>query len=434
MFQKFLKCIKGNVALAGGILAPVLFGAVGLAVDYSVIYKRSAELQEAADAAALAAVKELSIIGVEEQQIEEVVAAFAKAQMQDTSESTTLSIQTKTDRSVNEVKVNLEYHWKPFVAHLIDSDALPLKANSTARLAGEGLTCVIGLMQPHRWARSSIHLDQNAVLDAEGCSVYSNSTAEGSLRADRNSKLRAHSICSAGGILFRERVRMFPRPIPDCPKMEDPLANRMPPTVGACDHQDLVVSASTKLEPGVYCGGLRIEDDAEVKLESGEYIIKDGPLVVTDEAALIGEGVGFFLTGYHSIFDFHSDTTISLTAAKSGKLAGLLFFEDPNVPYSFRFRPRHLIALDFGELPSNLRLHRISSNNARTLLGTIYAPKSILLINANAPVADTSSYTAIIVGRLWLKEGPILTLNARYTETRVPVPGGLINARPVIVK
>ncbi len=81
-----------------------------------------------------------------------------------------------------------------------------------------------------------------------------------------------------------------------------------------------------------------------------------------------------------------------------------------------------------------MRLHKISSNNARNLLGTIYLSRSILLVDADAPVADASAYTAIITGRLWLQAGPTLTLNANYSKTTVPVPGGLMGTEPMLVK
>ena len=85
-------------------------------------------------------------------------------------------------------------------------------------------------------------------------------------------------------------------------------------------------------------------------------------------------------------------------------------------------------------MPPEVRLHKIASNNARNLLGTLYLSRSILLINADAPVADSSAYTAIVTGRLWLQKGPILTLNSDYTKTTVPVPGGLIGTKPVLTQ
>lgn len=220
-----------------------------------------------------------------------------------------------------------------------------------------------------------------------------------------------------------------PKPLTDCPKIEDPLEKRVAPAYNGCNFNNLIVDTKTTLMPGVYCGGLRVENGAEVTLQKGIYVIKDGPLVVADTSAFIGDAVGFYLTGADSEFDFQEDTTIDLTAMETGSMAGLLFFEDRSVPHSFLFDP-----FDLENLPPDVRLHKISSNNARNLLGTIYLSKSLLLVNAEAPVADASPYTAIVTARLWLQEGPTLTLNADYTDTEVPVPDGIIGTKPVLVK
>ncbi len=220
-----------------------------------------------------------------------------------------------------------------------------------------------------------------------------------------------------------------PAPITDCPKIEDPLGDRAAPDYGGCTYDALVVTKNTDLKPGVYCNGLTISGNANVTLQNGLYVIKDGPLVVADTVSLTGNAVSFFLTGSKSTFDFQKDTTIDLAAMESGSLAGLLFYEDRDVPYSFNFNPFFL-----SKLPDDVRLHKISSNNARNLLGTIYLSRSILLVDADAPVADASAYTAIITGRLWLQAGPTLTLNADYTKTKVPVPNGLMGTEPILVK
>ena len=67
------------------------------------------------------------------------------------------------------------------------------------------------------------------------------------------------------------------------------------------------------------------------------------------------------------------------------------------------------------------------SDNARLLEGTIYLPRGHLYIDADAPIADKSAYTAIIVSRLELFAGPNLVLNADFDATDVPVPEGVGN-------
>jgi hypothetical protein len=111
------------------------------------------------------------------------------------------------------------------------------------------------------------------------------------------------------------------------------------------------------LNPGVYCGGLMIMGNSRVRLNPGVYIVQNGLFKVGNRATLIGENVGFYLTGTDTLMFFDRGSTIDLTAPKSGPLAGILFFEDSSAP--------------------PLRIHRIASNNARNLLGTIYLPVGI---------------------------------------------------------
>jgi hypothetical protein len=71
------------------------------------------------------------------------------------------------------------------------------------------------------------------------------------------------------------------------------------------------------------------------------------------------------------------------------------------------------------------REHKILSDNARMLLGTIYMPHGRLIIDANKPIADKSAYTVLVVQRVDLHAGPNLVLNSDYSATDVPVPPGV---------
>ena len=61
MFLRFLRNIGGNFAIAFSLLTVPLMGAAGLVVDYSSMHFAKSHLQDVADAAALAAAKELAL-------------------------------------------------------------------------------------------------------------------------------------------------------------------------------------------------------------------------------------------------------------------------------------------------------------------------------------------------------------------------------------
>jgi hypothetical protein len=142
-----------------------------------------------------------------------------------------------------------------------------------------------------------------------------------------------------------------------------------------------------------------------VVLRPGIYVMRDGPLRVDGGASLTGQHVGLFLTGTNALVEFELDSTISLIAPRDGVMAGLLMFENPAAPV--------------------LNQHRISSNDARVLLGTIYMPNAILRVDADRPVADRSAYTIIVVRRMELDAGPNLVMNSDYASSDVPVPDGI---------
>lgn len=88
-------------------------------------------------------------------------------------------------------------------------------------------------------------------------------------------------------------------------------------------------------------------------------------------------------------------------------MSGLLIYEDPTAPL--------------------LREHKISSGNARQLLGTIYMPRGKLTVDSAGIIADLSSYTVIVSRQLKVASSANLTMNAMYSASDVPVPSGVGN-------
>lgn len=409
--------IRGGIAVSFAMALPAVLAVVGLASDYAMMTKVRQDLQHAADAAAIAGAREIPLAMSNAKQVASAVRSYAAYQLTKDSAASDaklaarhLSMNVAVVDDFSAVKVTITEAWTPFFLHFIDGGVTPLTVTSQARFIGRNNICVLGL----GGKGPAINLDRNSRLKGNNCGVFSNSTDSSGLLIESGVTVVAQIICSAGGASVSGSATVTPAPITDCPVTADPLISRAAPSVGLCDHNKLTLdSVTAKLNPGVYCGGLSIRGSSNVTLNPGVYIMKDGGLNVSGTSSLTGEGVGFFITGKANSTQFTAKTHIQLSAPKDGSMAGLLLFEDRNLPA--------------------VLTHRITSDDARKLIGTIYLPVGSLLIDAKEPVADQSAYTAIVAQSLQLRMGPNLILNADFDMTDVPVPAGIAGSSQVVL-
>jgi Flp pilus assembly protein TadG len=414
MVARFARCRRAGTATLFALSLPLAIGAVGVAIDYGRATLMRTKMQSVADSAALMSARQMQLATATADR----VAAFAKSYVTSQLAGVTPTINVDMDALVVTAKLDTDY--KPVVGVSFLANAFHLTASATAKLSNNLPLCMLGLDQK---APATVGLEQNALMTAPGCLVYSNSKSPNGLSVKSSATLKAGFICSAGGKVADSNSNYNPQPATDCPVMPDPLAMRPPPPDGPCNHlAKIVLGGSTTLQPGVYCGGLIISMGADVKMMPGVYIIKDGPFLVNGDATLTGDGVGIYLKGLNSNLKFDEQTTISLTAPKDGPMAGLLIYDDPTGAPAL-LQP--LIAGKYTKLLDSAREHLILSDNARTLIGTIYMPKGRLIIDANKPLADKSAYTVLVVQQLDLYSGPNLILNSDYGASEVPVPPGV---------
>ena len=403
---------QASIAVKFALTLPFVFALVGGTVDYGMLVRDRERLQVAADAAAKAAALEFTLIDTSKNDISAVARGIVLAMVRADTPESALGVQVlaRAQQDPLQVSVDAVQNFKgPF--GVLGGIEPKIIVRSVARVVGKLNICVLAL-EPQ--ADGAIELWTQARLTAQNCAVYSNSTSPTGIKVKNSGRLSATVVCSVGGS-DGGKNSFSPEPVSDCPVFDDPLASRASPSFGSCTfNATKLVNQSTTLHPGVYCGGLNVKGSSDVKFAPGIYVIKDGPLFFGDNAIVTGEGVGFFLTGTNAKLDFRTDTTISLAAPVSGAMAGILFQEGRDQPSS--------------------TLHVINSDNARTLLGTIYLPRGELKIDANKPIADQSAYTAIVVRSLRLNNGPNLVLNTNHDATDVPVPDGLKGVgQPVVL-
>jgi Flp pilus assembly protein TadG len=408
MVKQFLKSVSGNTAIMFALASPPLLCAAGVGVDFATFTMKQQALQTAADEAALASTKQLALAGSSDSVIKAAAQTFLTEGLRGKDES---AVGTATiDRKKGSVQVDVVEEWTPFFAQFIGADITPVKVSSTATMAGESRLCVLALEQS---SYKAIAMQQDAHLQANGCSVYSNSKNGSGIVISDAATIVADTVCSAGGVVIKTGASNK-SVLTDCPVMADPLASHPIPSVGACNFNNTNIKTGTViLQPGVYCGGITLSKTANVSFAPGDYFITGGAFKVVDSAMAKGKDVAFFFTGANSTITFKDTATIDLSGRETGNLAGLLFFDDPT--------------------SGNSSNHVISATNAINLTGTIYLPNASLKIDPTSNVGLKSAYTVIIVKKISIEQGPDLILNTDYASTKVPVPAGIISSSSVVL-
>ncbi|MEE4239181.1 MAG: TadE/TadG family type IV pilus assembly protein [Anderseniella sp.] len=414
--RQLISDTSGSIALIFGLVAPVLAGVAGVAVDYARYTNTVSNLQGLADGAAVAAVRSMAVANMNATIARSSVDSYVKQKAEEIAwqgSNTVIDVQTEISGTGDAVEVQLSQEWSPMLAHVLFGDVkTPAVVTSTARMISSGRVCVLSLNETED---ATIDMDDSSRLAGVGCGIFANSTASSALMVQAGAGIDASLICSSGGSRIANVSNVRPGVSHDCPAMPDPLADLAAPSVGPCDYTDYTLSnlviLNARPRPGVYCGGMKLDSNAILNMRPGTYIIKDGPLIITDQAILRGIGVSFYLVGEDARFEFGPATTLVLEAPETGEMAGLLVYEDR------------------GNDPTT---HIIKSENARTLLGTIYTPRSTVEVSSDADVAGDSAYTALVVDKLKVKERPNIVLNSNYEATNVPVPPGLIGGKVLL--
>ena len=469
MFRNFLKADGGSVLVLFAIIVPVMSGATLYAVDYSMMVNARTTVQHAADAAALAASRQLGLgpNPSSPQEPDALLTAIARSVARanlavDDDALGVKAYQEDMARVFVELTLDVETPLKLFLG-----DYEPVvRANATAELYGVRNICVIALQPDGGFP--GVELVDSARIHGGDCGIYSNSSAPDSIRAFESAFIRAPYICSGGG--FDGAASNFDGQMTsDCSPLTDPLKDRVLPVAPPCTHDTRVVFDGSgggveQLWPGHYCGGITIRGETQVEMQPGIYYIgtdtlegaltalnggamaslskaffgaggggasdpdgnetRDseacddpalkatcGALVVMENSSLTGENVAIFAQGPFDHTAFLDQAHVSLSAPVTGDLAGILLVSRPVCPAGTnRCHPRKLL---------------ITSDSVRSLLGTIYLPEDNIEIDTDMGISEEAAFTIVVARQLFAKNTPTLVLNTDYESTTVPVPDGL---------
>lgn len=361
----------GNISILFGFLAIVIFGMAGLGLDYTLWTKQRAELQQAADAAAIAGAIELgrggfkaetrahdkAMITGDSNRSGAISSAIGAVVVNAADQSVTMTYTTPGRRSLS--------------AFLLRNNPV-INVLSTAQVVNRSVACIHAL---NPTAPTAITGKGSAVLEGTNCAIQVNSSDADALK--NSATINATHICVVGGY---SGSGYTPLPQSGCPVLEDPfISTEVPAPATTCTHTNFSATTDQTLYEGVYCGGINISSSATLTLNPGVYHVVDGPVSATGSGSIIGDGVVFVLSGTASL-DIAGNGKVLTTPPTTGDLSGYSIVQDRAAP---------------------LGASIIRGTGQFEFPGIIYMPRSSLEVRGRASGnTHTPTYAALVADTL----------------------------------
>lgn len=406
----FVEDRRGGVVVLTAA-APIVFGFAALAIDVSLWRAEKLRLQTAVDAAAIAAAHAqrdgADAGGTQGVVARELARNGFDPQVPGNGFQVTM-LRGATEADLDDVEVTAHTASTLHFARLFLDEAPVIEATSLSGYdpGNYGRICVLALDES---APATIEFSGTPYVDVN-CSIASNSNDPvASIDIAGSSSISAAALIAHGGIRGVDGADVTAGAIwAHAPAAIDPFGPRgrdlQVPLNNGCDvDRQLKINQDETLQPGRYCGGIRI-NSATVTFAPGLYVIDGGEFRTAGQSRLVGDGVTFVLTGASpslvATMDFAGGTHLDLRApdkndawARNLGYEGVLFFQDPQARRSTA-----------GTIDNKL----LGGSIAR-LEGAVYFPQQTLLYTGGANLTDSC---LMLVARQVIFRG-----NARFVQT-----------------
>ncbi len=337
--QRFRDNSSGAVLIYSGFAVSLLLGFGGLAVDAGMWYATKRSVQSAADAAAIAGALEVAR-GSTSTTIQNKAKGDAERNGYSAASGATITVNNPPVSGpsagvASAVEVIVQQPVPGFLSSVLYGEPVTVAGRAVASTAVAD-SCIY-VLDPTEDSALYIPGAANVTMD---CGAQVNSDSPIAIDQDGTGCMTATSMATAGAA---DGDCLDPVPSENMPQAEDPFSYLSAPAAaaGGCTFTTLVeVTSPTTLNPGNYCGGLKIE--ADVTFNPGEYVMDGEGLQIQGNSTVDGDGVSFYfpdtVTGYdkpgptppQSLY-IAGTTDVDLSAPNSGPYEGVLFYHDPNV-------------------------------------------------------------------------------------------------------
>ena len=458
--RKYLRSTGGNMTLIASLSAIPVIASAGLAIDYMRGSRSAQELQQVADAAALAAASAKNLSGTAAQQIAQRSAIATRFITESVAKVSDLELvgQPEVTTGPNTVDIQINAKVKGSfinVLNAIKSDAaiggnlggnqagetsskdISLSVHAKVGFSQDSYRCLISM---HPTLTKAIGFDGNSEFMAS-CAVHANSNAAVAIRTWGSAEAYATSFCARGGWAGSG---FSPDPKGGCTWVSDPYASMVLPTPATCitaaaaglpssgsgskltaSGGAFVKSEARTLPPGTYCGGIEGKTHATITLQKGIYIFKNGDLVLDAGSQILAtSGTVIYLTGTSSNLSVASGATLKVTGPnKLNSAVG-----DSTYPYR-----GWAILQDRTTTPTSPNSVSSQNNGDVDLIGGYYAPTQALEITANGDVNANSGYFPMITNTLFMTGNATFYVNLDWNAAQLDEPTPLKQTSRVAV-
>lgn len=405
--QKFTSKQRGQAFWVVTAALVALLGIGALAVDIGNLWTTKRLMQSAADAGAMAGADAIAISASSANVTSSAQAASAQNGFTDGSATTrsshTVSVAVHNPpqsgpyaTNSNAVEVKVTQVQPTYFMRVLGWSTVPVSTDAVAVTVSGG-SCVYALDPT---ASGAITVAGTGNIDSQ-CGVYDNSNNSSALTVSGGGVIEAPLVGVVGGTNVNGGGST--PPTTGIAAFGDPLAWVPEPTVPSCsgNYNMLNISTTQTLNPGLYCGGIKLNGGSNVTFNPGTYIIKGGGLVVLAGATVSGQGTTFFLTGQNNKNNNPSSyggvqiagsSNVHLSApcsSSSGGIEGMLFFQD------------RAITAGVGSV--------INGSSTSTFSGALYFPTTSLSYSGSSG----AGYTLIVADTLTING--TTSVNSNYS-------------------
>ncbi len=379
---------QGAIALIWAIMLPVAVGFIGLGVDVGFWYASKRDLQNAVDAASIAAAYDISGSSPQSSTMLTTATYELARNGYSASDKVVLTVHypptsgayTGSTQSVQVVAAQLQVRLfsKMFLA---DDPAANVSATATRQPIGSA--CVLALSQT---ANNAAYFQGSTTVNLNGCSVASNSYASDAIAISGSSSLSTYSLYTSGRVFQSgsSHLTTTESAVTNGTQLADPFANVAIPSYSGCNKSNYSINAAATISPGVYCNGMDFKSKAVVAMNPGVYIIDRGSFNAAAGAKITGNGVTIILTSStgssYSTITVNGGATVTLSAMTTGSTSGLLFYQDRRAPIA-------------------TNSNKINGNSTSSYTGALYFPKQELQFSGNSST-NGGSCTKIVANTI----------------------------------